>query len=256
VIQSPLSRAKTSALFAGIVTPADKWQNWPKHPGEERSSAIDFGKKVSSCHESSAYFYEVDGLVAKTHCGRPIARSVCGGPDFDQRAIPWPCFAVKYGMYYFELRLSPHRQDLHDQATGDECCDIAVSKWISVADLSTIKGIGGILSSTGQYEGTLGGIAVHGETSTPDFQIAISGRPVPLYTKFHAIVDGMTGDTYLQPVEAKILNSSLVAKGSVVKVQNPNGHRVVLDVRVEPAKIEDLLRLGVRTDPPVMTGKS
>jgi hypothetical protein len=124
----------------------------------------------------------------------------------------------------------------------------------SNADLSTIKGIGGILSSTGQYEGTLGGIAVHGETSTPDFRIAISGRPVPLYTKFHAIVDGTTGDTYLQPVEAKILNSSLVAKGSIVKVQNPNGHRVVLDVTVEPAKIEDLLRLGVRTDPPVMTG--
>jgi hypothetical protein len=124
----------------------------------------------------------------------------------------------------------------------------------SNADLSTIKGIGGILSSTGQYEGTLGGIAVHGETSTPDFRIAISGRPVPLYTKFHAIVDGTTGDTYLQPVEAKILNSSLVAKGSIVKVQNPNGHRVVLNVTVEPAKIEDLLKLGVRTDPPVMTG--
>jgi len=124
------------------------------------------------------------------------------------------------------------------------------------ADLSTIKGIGGMLSSTGDYEGSLGSIAVTGETSTLDFRIAISGRPVPLYTKFHAIVDGTTGDTYLQPVQAKILNSSLVAKGSIVKVRNPNGHSVVLNVTVDPARIEDLLKLGVRTDPPVMTGKA
>ena len=126
----------------------------------------------------------------------------------------------------------------------------------SNADLSTIKGIGGILSSTGEYEGSLGSITVNGETSTPDFRIAISGRPVPLYTKFHAIVDGTNGDTYLQPVEAKILSSSLIAKGSVVKVKNPNGHRVVLNVAVDPARIEDLLKLAVRTDPPVMTGKA
>src|SRR5204863_2886999 len=79
------------------------------------------------------------------------------------------------------------------------------------ADLSTIKGIGGILSSTGQYDGTLGNIVVDGETNTPDFRIAISGHPVPLTTKFHAIVDGTSGDTYLEPVQAKILKSSRVA---------------------------------------------
>ncbi len=124
----------------------------------------------------------------------------------------------------------------------------------SNADLGTINGIGGILSSVGRYDGTLGNIVVDGETNTPDFRIAITGHPVPLTTKFHAIVDGTSGDTYLQPVQAKLLNSSLVAKGSVVRVKIPGGHRVVLDVNVDPAKIEDLLKLGVRTDPPVMTG--
>ncbi len=43
-------------------------------------------------------------------------------------------------------------------------------------------------------------------------------------------------------------------KGSIVRVRNPNGHRVLLNVTVDPAQIEDLLKLGVRTDPPVMTG--
>jgi hypothetical protein len=64
------------------------------------------------------------------------------------------------------------------------------------ADLSTIKGIAGILSSSGEYAGTLGNIVVDGETDTPDFRIASSDRPVPLHTEFHAIVDGTSGHTY------------------------------------------------------------
>jgi len=125
----------------------------------------------------------------------------------------------------------------------------------SGADLSTIKGIAGILSSVGRYDGTLDNIVVDGKTDTPDFQVARSGHPVPLTTEFHAIVDGTTGDTYLQPVNATILHTSFSARGSVVKVANPPGHRVVLNVDIGSGKIEDLLKLGVRTDPPVMTGK-
>jgi hypothetical protein len=122
------------------------------------------------------------------------------------------------------------------------------------ADLSTIKGIAGVLSSTGEYTGTLGNMVVDGETDTPDFQIAISGHPVPLHTEFHAIVDGTSGDTYLEPVKAQILHSSLIAKGSIMRVKDPNGHRVLLDVALDHARIDDLLKLGVRTEPPVMTG--
>ncbi|MGD0162351.1 MAG: hypothetical protein ABSB39_07750 [Candidatus Sulfotelmatobacter sp.] len=122
------------------------------------------------------------------------------------------------------------------------------------ADLSTIKGIGGTLSSTGQYSGTLGDIAVHGTTDTPDFQIATSGHPVPLHTEFHAIVDGTSGDTYLRPVNATVLHSSFTAEGSIVRMSAPHGHDIELTVMLDHARIEDLLKLGVRTDPPVMTG--
>ena len=89
------------------------------------------------------------------------------------------------------------------------------------ADLSTIKGIGGMLSSTGQYSGTLGNIVVHGTTETPDFRIASSGHPVPLHTEFHAVVDGTSGDTYLRPVNATFLQTSFTANGSVVRVSAP-----------------------------------
>jgi|HubBroStandDraft_2_1064218.scaffolds.fasta_scaffold02581_3 hypothetical protein len=122
------------------------------------------------------------------------------------------------------------------------------------ADLSTIKGIGGILSSTGDYSGTLGNIVVHGTTDTPDFRVSTSGQPVPLHTEFHATVDGTSGDTYLRPVVASFLHTSFTASGSVVRVSNPHGHDVELDVMLDRARIEDLLRLGVRTDPPIMSG--
>jgi hypothetical protein len=122
------------------------------------------------------------------------------------------------------------------------------------ADLGTIKGIGGILSSTGKYSGTLGRIEVEGQTDTPDFQVAVSGHRVPLHTDFHAIVDGTDGDTYLDPVRARVLHSSFTARGRIVRMQNPPGRDIELDVVLGRANIEDLLTLGVKTDPPYMTG--
>jgi len=122
------------------------------------------------------------------------------------------------------------------------------------ADLSSIKGIGGILSSTGEYTGSLNNLIVDGSTDTPDFRIESSGRPVPLHTDFHAIVDATTGDTYLRPVKAKIIDTPLVASGYVVRLKEPPGHQIALDVAIVQGKIQDLLKLAVRTNPPIMTG--
>lgn len=124
------------------------------------------------------------------------------------------------------------------------------------ADLGTLKGIGGILSSTGKYRGTLGRIEVEGSTDTPDFHVTASGgHTVNLHTDFHAIVDGTDGDTYLEPVNAKFLHSSFTAKGKVVRMKNPSGHDIELSVVMQHARVEDLLKLGVKTDPPVMSGE-
>ncbi|HEX4783159.1 MAG TPA: hypothetical protein VH350_02390 [Candidatus Sulfotelmatobacter sp.] len=122
------------------------------------------------------------------------------------------------------------------------------------ADLGTLRGIKGILSSTGKYGGTLGRIEVEGQTDTPDFQIAVSGHRVPLHTEFHAIVDGTDGDTYLDPVKARVLRSTFTACGKIVRVKTPHGHDIELKVVLGKAHIEDLLQLGIKTEPPVMTG--
>jgi hypothetical protein len=122
------------------------------------------------------------------------------------------------------------------------------------ADLGMFKGIAGILSSVGEFKGTLDNIECDGITDTPDFRLTGSNHPVDLKTQFHAIVDGTSGDTYLQPVHAQFLHSSFVAYGEVVRVPAVQGHRVLLNVQMDQGKLEDLLQLAVKTEPPLVTG--
>ncbi|WP_263382542.1 AsmA-like C-terminal region-containing protein [Granulicella arctica] len=124
----------------------------------------------------------------------------------------------------------------------------------SHADLSTIKGIGGMLSSNGKFAGTLGEITIDGVSDTPDFRLTISNHAVPLHTSFHAIVDATSGDTYLQPVNARLLHSDILATGSVTRQKGVPGHDVELDIVMNHAHVEDLLTLAVRTYPPVLRG--
>jgi hypothetical protein len=121
------------------------------------------------------------------------------------------------------------------------------------ADLSTIKGLGGVLSSVGIFKGQLNRILVDGTTETPDFSLEIANHPVPLRTQFRAIVDGTTGDTYLPMVNARLRNSSFTTSGAVVNIKG-QGHKVDLDVNVPSAELQDFLDLALRTQPPIMTG--
>ena len=120
------------------------------------------------------------------------------------------------------------------------------------ADLNTIKGLGGMLSSVGDFQGKLDRIVIDGTTDTPDFSLDTANQPVPLHTRFHAIVDGITGDTYLQPVEATLRHSSFTASGAVVDVKG-KGHTIDLDVDVPAGRLEDFLDLTVQTRPAVLS---
>ena len=122
------------------------------------------------------------------------------------------------------------------------------------ADLSVFRGISGILSAHGSYGGTLNTLDVHGETETPDFMVNISGHTVPLKTKYHAIVDGTNGDTVLEQIDASFLNTSLVARGGVYGVKGVKGRTVTLDITMDKARLEDVIRLAVKTPKAPMTG--
>jgi hypothetical protein len=120
------------------------------------------------------------------------------------------------------------------------------------ADLSIFHGISGTLGAKGSFGGTLNRIDVDGQTDTPDFALRLSGQPFPLYAKYRAIVDGTNGDTLLDRIDATFLGSSLSAKGSVVDAPpNVRGRIVTLDVAMDRARIEDVMRMAVKGEPPM-----
>ena len=135
------------------------------------------------------------------------------------------------------------------------------------ADLSTFKGIAGILSSTGKYQGTLRDLTVDGDTETPDFSLTHFGNAMPLHTHFHAKVDATNGDTWLDPVDATLGHSHFTAQGQVVRVVVPDpapdapaghriskGHDIALNINVDAAHIEDFLRLASKGSSQLLTG--
>ena len=122
------------------------------------------------------------------------------------------------------------------------------------ADLGVFKGISGTLSSDGNYRGSLGQIEASGHTDVPNFMVTLAGNPVHLVTDYHAIVDGTNGNTYLQLVTARFGNSTVVANGSVEGHQGVRGKTVSLDATVSDGRLEDMLRLGVRSATPPLSG--
>lgn len=122
------------------------------------------------------------------------------------------------------------------------------------ADLSVFHGISGILSSVGDYSGLLHNILVDGTTDTPDFQLDHGGEAVHLTTKFHAIVDGTNGNTYLQPVKAHFLESDIVTSGEVAGKPGQKGKTITLDVDIQHARLQDVLELASKSEPALTGG--
>jgi hypothetical protein len=121
------------------------------------------------------------------------------------------------------------------------------------ADLGPFPGIDGTLSSTGQYDGVLSELQVKGVTDTPDFSLDKVGKPVSLHTEYEATVDGTNGDTMLHPVRATLVKSVIISEGSVINVPGV-GHNIILNVHAPNARIQDILALAMKSDPPILTG--
>jgi hypothetical protein len=122
-------------------------------------------------------------------------------------------------------------------------------------DLSTIKGIGGTLTSTGDFRGALGRIEVKGETRTPDFRLDVGGNALPLTTTFDAVVDGTNGDTYLQAVNAQLGRTPIATSGAISGTPGVKGRTVKLNVKIADGHIDDLLLLAVKSREPLLSGR-
>jgi len=122
------------------------------------------------------------------------------------------------------------------------------------ANLGELKGLMGTLASRGEFKGVLERIEVRGTTSTPNFGLDYAGNRIGLNTRYEAVVDGTSGDTLLNRVEATIGRSVLVASGRVIRQQGVKGRLVAVHVDANEARLEDLLRLAVKGPRPPMSG--
>ena len=109
------------------------------------------------------------------------------------------------------------------------------------ADLGTLGGIRGILSSDGKFQGTLESIEVEGKTTTPDFGLARTTHKIALGSDFLAEVDSTNGDVTLRQVQARILRTTVFARGSVAGRETEDGKSATLDLAVRSGRIQDLL---------------
>jgi len=117
------------------------------------------------------------------------------------------------------------------------------------ADLGVFAGIAGILTSTGQFRGTLDSIHARGQASVPDFRLKMSGNPVPLVTQFEVLIDGTNGNTILQQVRATLGTTEFTTSGGVIKHERDPQRTISLDVSVPQGDLQDLLRLAMKGTP-------
>lgn len=167
------------------------------------------------------------------------------------RAMPYEATltnGVPKGEIYTKGHFGPWQRD----EPGDTPLDGTYT--FDNADLSIFKGISGILTSKGSFGGTLARIDATGETDTPDFTINVGGHPFALHTTYHTIIDGTNGNTLLERIDASFLQSSLVAKGGVIDSPGRKGRAITLDVDMDRARIEDIMRMAVKAPKPPMTG--
>ena len=122
------------------------------------------------------------------------------------------------------------------------------------ADLGVFHGIAGMLSSRGNFHGTLEHIGVQGSTRIPDFEVTSSGHSVQLETQFDAFVNAKDGDVVLHRVNSNFNKTTVVSAGNVVGTPGHKGRTATLDMQVSNGRIQDLLRMFVKSDEAPMSG--
>ncbi|MGH9716669.1 MAG: AsmA-like C-terminal region-containing protein [Candidatus Acidiferrales bacterium] len=191
----------------------------------------------------------------------------------DPRKEPRPFFIHRVELHHFSLdRPATFEAQLTNPAPrGEIRCAGQFGPWnaeepsatpvqgkftFAHADLGTLKGVSGTLSSRGQFHGPLDELEVEGETDTPNFAVRTASAPVALHTNYSAIVDGTNGDVILKNVTATFLSTTLDVRGRVVDLTPRKGRTIELDAVARKGRVQDLLDLAVDSRKPLMTGNA
>lgn len=122
------------------------------------------------------------------------------------------------------------------------------------ASLSQFRGLSGLLSAWGQYSGVFERLDVEGDALVSDFRLSVGGKPVALKTHYVAIVDGTNGNTYLESIDAHFLRTTLRVRGEVIDRPGTPLRQILLNVKTNDARVEDLLTLVTKENPSPTSG--
>ncbi|HYZ86309.1 MAG TPA: AsmA-like C-terminal region-containing protein [Bryobacteraceae bacterium] len=119
------------------------------------------------------------------------------------------------------------------------------------ASLDKYKDLAGKIDGKGTFQGQLDNICVRGSAVATAFEANRTGHPVDLRTAYTAHVNALSGDVILQNVQADFLGTRLSIDGAV---QGAKDKTVSLQVRERHARVEDLLFMFTRSEPPALIG--
>jgi hypothetical protein len=112
--------------------------------------------------------------------------------------------------------------------------------------LGDIHGIGGTLSATGHFKGSLTAVEADADSVTPDFAVG-SGKPTRVAALGHFTINGLNGNIVLHSVDAHVGASTVHASGQIVGAPKVTD----LDLTVTKGRAEDILRPFFKDKVPV-----
>jgi len=122
------------------------------------------------------------------------------------------------------------------------------------ANLHVFRGLQGILSSDGKFEGNIDRVNTAGSVDVPQLHVDGSAKSVHLTAQYQAVVNSRNADTTLQQVTAHVGRTTILATGSVTGPEELQGKTARLKMRIDTGRVEDLLNYFSEETHPSMTG--
>ena len=122
------------------------------------------------------------------------------------------------------------------------------------ANLGVFHGISGMLSSRDNFRGVLDHIEAHGKVDIPDFHVMRGVHRVHLRSDYDALVNAFNGDVELPRVETSVVQTEIVASGTIATHAGYHGKVTSLEFAVHRGRIQDVLLLITSEPVPVFNG--
>ena len=226
-------------------------------PSDQRSATGNFTSNNSNV---SVGTFEADGAeidFASSHAGeQPLV--------FRLPRLSISSIAANRPIYFKStvmLPVPPAKVDVSGKLgpwkTGDAGqTPLSGSYTLSETDLSVFGGVAGTLSAKGKFDGVLQHINTSGDIDVPDFTVTESGHKEHVEAQYKAVVDGLNGDVALQPVTATFGKTTIIADGKIEGESDASnqGKTVSLNFHSDRGRVQDLLQMFSKGNPPAMTG--